>query len=83
MCRRAAVRPRRRGKPATPAGSTVDDTRRISEKRCSANGSIESTLARGGMVLKDLGVSDTDVSELLSGLRDDDYALIRAAYGKG
>ena len=44
---------------------------------------IESTLARGGILLKDLGISDHDVSELVSTLRDDDYALIRAAYGKG
>jgi glutathione-regulated potassium-efflux system protein KefB len=46
-------------------------------------GYIESTLARGGMLLKDLGVSEADVSELLSTLRRDDYALIRAAYTEG
>ena len=46
-------------------------------------GYIESTLARGGMLLQDLGVSDNDVSELVSTLRNDDYALIRATYAKG
>ena len=45
-------------------------------------GYIESTLARGGMLLKDLGVPEEDVSELLSTLRDGDYALIRAAYAE-
>lgn len=35
------------------------------------------------MLLKDLGVSEQDVSELVSTLRNDDYALIRAAYAKG
>ncbi len=40
-------------------------------------GYIESTLARCGMLLKDLGVSEQDVSEVVSMLRDDDYALIR------
>ena len=43
-------------------------------------GYIESTLTRGGMLLKDLGLPEEDVSELVSALRDDDYALIRAAY---
>lgn len=46
-------------------------------------GYIESTLARGGMLLTDLGASEQDVSELVSVLRDDDYALIRAAYANG
>lgn len=46
-------------------------------------GYIESTLARGGMLLKDLGVSEADVGELMSTLRHDDYALIRAAYAEG
>ena len=45
-------------------------------------GYIESTLVRGRMLLKDLGVTEEDVSELLSTLRDDDYALIRAAYSE-
>jgi len=40
-------------------------------------GYIESPLARGGILLKDLGVSGHDVSELVSTLRNDDCALIR------
>jgi voltage-gated potassium channel Kch len=46
-------------------------------------GYVESTLARGGMLLQDLGVPEADVGELLSTLRRDDYALIRAAYAEG
>ncbi len=34
------------------------------------------------MLLKDLGVSEEDVSELVSALRDDHYALIRGAYAE-
>jgi glutathione-regulated potassium-efflux system protein KefB len=45
-------------------------------------GYIESTLARGGMLLRDLGVSDEDVSELVNDFQLDDYALIRAAYAE-
>jgi glutathione-regulated potassium-efflux system protein KefB len=43
-------------------------------------GYIESTLTLGGGLLKDLGVAETDVSELVGALREDGYALIRAAY---
>jgi glutathione-regulated potassium-efflux system protein KefB len=50
--------------------------------RHAGTGYIESTLARGGMLLKDLGVSEEDVSELVSALRNEDYALIRAAYAE-
>ncbi|NEV65142.1 NAD-binding protein [Thiorhodococcus minor] len=46
-------------------------------------GYIESTLACGEMLLKDLGVSEADVGELVTTLRRDDYALIRAAYAEG
>ena len=45
-----------------------------------ANLEIESTLTRGRMLLQDLGVSEQDVSKLVSRLRDDDYALVRAGY---
>jgi glutathione-regulated potassium-efflux system protein KefB len=45
-----------------------------------ATGYIESTLTRGGVLLKDLGISETDVNELVDALRKDDYAPIRAAY---
>ena len=39
---------------------------------------IESTLLRGGMLLKDLGVPENDVSELVKAFQSDDYALVRA-----
>jgi voltage-gated potassium channel Kch len=45
-----------------------------------ATGYIESTLTRGGALLKDLGVAETDVNELVGALRKDGYAPIRAAY---
>jgi monovalent cation:proton antiporter-2 (CPA2) family protein len=45
-------------------------------------GYIESTLARGGMLLGDLGVPEKDVAELLEALRHDNYALIRASYAE-
>lgn len=38
---------------------------------------IESTLVRGGKLLKDLGVSEDDVSELVEAFQQDNYALIR------
>jgi glutathione-regulated potassium-efflux system protein KefB len=45
-------------------------------------GYIESTLVRGGMLLKDLGTSETDVNRLVQALRDDNYALIRADFAR-
>jgi glutathione-regulated potassium-efflux system protein KefB len=45
-------------------------------------GYIESTLTRGGKLLRNLGVPGEDVSELKSTLRDDHYALIRNAYAE-
>jgi len=41
-------------------------------------GHIESTLVRGSMLLKDLGVPEDDVTELIKELHQNDYALIRA-----
>lgn len=41
-------------------------------------GYIESTLVRGGMLLKGLGVPENDVSELVRAFQSDDYALVRA-----
>ena len=41
-------------------------------------GHIESTLVRGSMLLKDLGVPEDDVTELINELHQNDYALIRA-----
>ena len=43
-------------------------------------GYIESTLARGAMLLKDLGLSQDDASELVEALRRDNYRLIRSAW---
>jgi len=45
-------------------------------------GYIESTLVRGGMLLKDVGVSEEDVSELIKAFQHEDYALVRAAYAE-
>ena len=45
-------------------------------------GYIESTLIRGGMLLKDLGVSEDDVGELIKELQHNDYALVRAGYAE-
>ena len=45
-------------------------------------GYIESTLVRGSMLLKDLGLSEDDVDELVKDFQENDYALIRAAYAE-
>ena len=45
-----------------------------------ATGYIESTLIRGALLLKDLGVSEVDVNELVKTFRNDNYALVRAEY---
>lgn len=37
-------------------------------------------LARGGMMLRNLGVTEDDVNALISRLRNDDYAAVRVAY---
>jgi glutathione-regulated potassium-efflux system protein KefB len=50
--------------------------------RYAGTGYIESTLVRGGMLLKNLGVSEEDVSELVKALQHNDYALIRASYAE-
>jgi len=39
---------------------------------------IESTLATGSLLLKDLGVAEDDVGALVSAFQQDNYALIRA-----
>jgi glutathione-regulated potassium-efflux system ancillary protein KefC len=48
--------------------------------RHAATGYIESTLARGGVLLKDLGVPEEDVIELVNAFREKDYALVRSTY---
>ena len=45
-----------------------------------ATGYIESTLIRGGMLLKDPGVSEVDVDELVNAFRNDNDALVKADY---
>lgn len=45
-------------------------------------GYIESTLVRGSMLLKDLGVTESDVAELVSAFQENNYALIRAAFAE-
>ena len=42
-------------------------------------GYIESTLVRGGMLLKGLGIAEDEVDVLVKELQHNDYALIRAA----
>jgi glutathione-regulated potassium-efflux system protein KefB len=39
---------------------------------------IESTLIRGAMLLKDLGVPEADVNDLVKAFQKDNYALVRA-----
>ena len=50
--------------------------------RHAGTGYIESTLVRGSMLLKDLGVSEDDVSKLVNDFQQNDYALIRAAFAE-
>jgi glutathione-regulated potassium-efflux system protein KefB len=45
-------------------------------------GYIESTLVCGSKLLKDLGVSEDEASELVKEIQHDDYALIRSGYGE-
>ena len=59
---------------------TLEDQDELAAKGINHAGTsyIESTLLRGGMLLKDLGVPEDDVSELVKELQHNDYALIRA-----
>jgi glutathione-regulated potassium-efflux system protein KefB len=45
-------------------------------------GYIESTLVRGSMLLKGIGIPEADVQELIKEFQRDDYTLIRSAYAK-
>jgi len=45
-----------------------------------ATGYIESTLSRGGQMLKNLGVPESDVDAVVGALRKDNYSSVRAAY---
>jgi glutathione-regulated potassium-efflux system protein KefB len=46
-----------------------------------ATGYIESTLVRGGMLLRDLGVPEVDIEEMIKAFRNDNYALVKDEYG--
>jgi len=50
--------------------------------RNAGTGYIESTLIRDGMLLKNLGVSEDEISELVREFQRDHYALIRARYAE-
>jgi len=45
-------------------------------------GYIESTLLRGSMLLKGIGIPEADVQELVEDFQGDNYTLIRSAYAK-
>jgi len=45
-------------------------------------GYIESTLVRGSMLLKGIGIPEADVQELIKDFQRDDYALIRSAHAE-
>ncbi|MEN8801410.1 MAG: cation:proton antiporter [Thiogranum sp.] len=45
-------------------------------------GYIESTLVRGSMLLKGIGIPEADVQELIKDFQRDEYTLIRSAYAK-
>jgi len=45
-------------------------------------GYIESTLLRGSLLLKGIGIPEADVQELVNDFQGDDYSLIRSAYAK-
>lgn len=45
-------------------------------------GYIESTLARGSMLLRGIGIPEADVQELIKDFQRDDYTLIRSAFTK-
>jgi glutathione-regulated potassium-efflux system protein KefB len=47
-----------------------------------ATGYIESTLIRGATLLKDFGMSEVDVQELVKAFQNDNYALVRADYAE-
>ena len=63
---------------------TLEDQDELVDKGIehAGTGYIESTLVRGGMLLKDLGVSEDDVGELIKELQHNDYALVRAGYAE-
>lgn len=63
---------------------TLEDQNELVAKgiKHAGTGYIESTLLRGGMLLKDIGMSEDDVSELVKVLQHNHYALVRAGYAE-
>jgi len=63
---------------------TLEDQDELAAKgiKHAGTGYIESTLLRGSILLKGLGVPEGDVSELVREFQHDDYALIRAGYAR-
>ena len=63
---------------------TLGDQDELAAKgsRHAGTGYIESTLVRAGMLLKDLGLANEHVSELVKELQHNDYALIRGGHAE-
>ena len=61
---------------------TLEDQDKLVAKgiKHAGTGYIESTLIRGGMLLKDLGVPEDDVRELIDELQQNDHALVRSLH---
>ena len=63
---------------------SLSDQNELSAKgiKHAGTGYIESTLLRGSALLKDIGIPEADVQELVEDFQRDDYTLIRSAYAK-
>jgi hypothetical protein len=61
---------------------TIRDQDELASKgiKHAATSYIESTLSRGGQMLKNLGVPEPDVDAVVGALRKDNYSSVRAAY---
>lgn len=61
--------------------NTIEDQAGLRAKgiKHAGTGFIESTLVRGGSLLKNMGVAEDQVTVLIGSLRKDDYALIQQA----
>ena len=64
-----------------PFGHNIEDQTGLRAKgiRHAGTGFIESTLFRGGSLLKNMDVAENQVTELIDSLRKDEYALIQQA----
>lgn len=60
--------------------ATLHEQEEMIEKgiKHAARSYVESTLMRGSVLLRDIGVSDQDIAQLVSSLRADNFALLRA-----